>query len=259
MQSDRISKIQQHLYSNGFSNVQDLAQATGASIVTIRRDLQRLEEGGIVTRTHGGARLAASAGPEVAFQSREQEHLEAKRAIAEAAYGLLRPHTTIFLDAGTTVLQLARRLKLEPLPLTVFTNGLAVAQELVNVESVSVNLLGGQLRNENLSMVGPYAERLLNEFWFDQLYLGTSAVRDDAQMYTLHPAEASLNRAMLTRSAQVIVLADSSKFTGGAPYAVAPITAAHSLITDNRLDASWKTRLAELNVAASIVPLGRNA
>ncbi len=257
MQLDRISKIQQHLYANGFSNVQALAQVTGASIVTIRRDLQRLEEVGIITRTHGGARLTETAGPEVAFQSREQDHLEAKRAIAETAYGLLRPHTTVFLDAGTTVLQLARRLKLEPMPLSVFTNGLAVAQELVNVESVNVNLLGGQLRNENLSMVGPYAERLLSEFWFDQLYLGTSAIRDDAQMYTLHPAEASLNRAMLTRTSQVVVLADSSKFAGGAPYAVAPVTAAHALITDNRLDAAWKARLAELNVAATIVPLKR--
>lgn len=257
MQSERVSKIQQHLYTSGFANVQELAEATGASIVTIRRDLQRLEDEGVVTRTHGGARLAEASGPEVAFQSRVQEHLNAKRAIAEVAYGLLRPHTTIFLDAGTTVLQLARRLRLEPLPITVFTNGLAVAQELVNVETLSVNLLGGQLRNENLSMVGPYAERLLSEFWFDQLYLGTSAVREDAQMYTHGPAEASLNRAMIGRSAQVIVLADSSKFLGSAPYAVAPVTAIQTMITDNRLDPSWKARLAELNVAATIVPLGR--
>jgi DeoR/GlpR family transcriptional regulator of sugar metabolism len=258
MQSERISKIQQHLYSSGFANIQELAEATGASIVTIRRDLQRLEDEGIVTRTHGGARLVEAAGPEVAFQSRVQDHLEAKRAIAEVAYGQLRPHTTIFLDAGTTVLQLARRLRLEPMPLTIFTNGLAVAQDLINVQMLSVNLLGGQLRHENLSMVGPYAERLLGEFWFDQLYLGTSAVRDDAQMYTLNPAEASLNRAMIGRTSQAIVLTDSSKFLSSAPYAVAPVTAAHALITDNRLDASWKTRLAELNVAATIVPLGRN-
>jgi DeoR/GlpR family transcriptional regulator of sugar metabolism len=257
MHADRLSKIQHHLYTAGFAHVQELAEATGASIVTIRRDLQRLEDSGIVTRTHGGARLAEAAGPEVAFQARAQEHVEAKRAIGEVAYGLLRPHTTIFLDAGTTVLQLARRLRLEPLPLTIFTNGLAVAQELVNVETLSVNLLGGQLRNENLSMVGPYAERQLGEFWFDQLYLGTSAVRDDARMYTLNPAEASLNRVMLGRTSQAIVLADSSKFGGSAPYAVAPVTAAHTLITDQRLDAVWKSRLAELNVAATIVPPGR--
>ncbi len=257
MQLDRISQIQQHLYAKGFAHVQELAEATGASIVTIRRDLQRLEEEGLITRTHGGARLAEAAGREVAFQLREQEGLDAKRAIAEAAYPLLRPHTTVFLDAGTTVLQLARRLRLEPLPLTVFTNGLAVAQELVNTTDVAVNLLGGQLRDENLSTVGPYAERLLNEFWFDQLYLGTSAVRADAQMYTLHPAEASLNRAMIGRSSQVIVLADSSKFQGGAPYSVAPIQAVHHLITDDQLEGTWKARLTDLNVTTTLATVGR--
>ena len=257
MQSDRVSKIQHHLYSAGFANVQELAEATGASTVTIRRDLQRLEEHGLVTRTHGGARLAAAAQPEMAFQARVQEHLEAKRGIGEAAYGLLRPHTTIFLDAGTTVLQLARRLRVEPLPLSIFTNGLAVAQELVNVDGLSVNLLGGQLRNENLSMVGPYAERLIGEFWFDQLYLGTSAVRGDQQMYTLHPAEASLNRAMIARSSHTILLADSSKFLSSAPYAVAPLAALQTLITDAHLDTDWKNRLAELKLDTTFVPLGR--
>ncbi|MFC3833574.1 MULTISPECIES: DeoR/GlpR family DNA-binding transcription regulator [Deinococcus] len=257
MQSDRISKIQHHLYSNGFANVQELAEATGASIVTIRRDLQRLEEGGIVTRTHGGARLAEAAGPELAFQARVQEQVEAKRAIADAALALLQPHSTVFLDAGTTVLQLARRLRVEPMPLTVFTNGLAVAQELVNVDGVTVHLLGGQLRNENLSVVGPTAERQLGDLWFDQLYLGTSAVHDDVRMYTLHPAEASLNQVMLRRTSQAVVLADSSKFGGRAPYAVAPVTDAHTLITDARLDTGWTDRLAELEVAATLVPLGR--
>ncbi len=243
MQSDRINKIQHHLYSAGFANVQELAEATGASIVTIRRDLQRLEENGIVTRTHGGARLAEAAGPEMAFQSRVQENLEAKRAIGEVAYGLLKPHTTVFLDAGTTVLQLARRLRVEPLPLTIFTNGLAVAQDLVNVEGLSV--------------VGPYAERLLGEFWFDQLYLGTSAVRGDAQMYTLNPAEASLNRAMIARTSQTILLADASKFESSAPYAVAPISDIQTVITDSGLDAAWKARLAKLKIDTTLVSLGR--
>ena len=257
MQSDRISKIQHHLYSFGFAQVQELAEATGASIVTIRRDLQRLEEDGIVTRTHGGARLAEAAQPELAFQSRVQDHLEAKRAIAEAAYGLLRPYSTIFLDAGTTVLQLARRLRVQPITLTVFTNGLAVAQELINLDKLSVNLLGGQLRNENLSFVGPYAERLLGEFWFDQLFLGTSAVHGDAQMYTLNPAEASLNRAMIARTSQAILLADSSKFLASAPYAVAPVASTQRIVTDNRLDAAWHDRLTELSIPTTLVPLGR--
>ena len=89
---------------------------------------------------------------ELRFDDRESHNLEAKRGIADAAYRMLKPHSTVFLDAGTTVLQLARRLRIEPLPLTVFTNGLAVAQALLDVPKVRVNVLGGQLRNENASV-----------------------------------------------------------------------------------------------------------
>ena len=259
MALDRLSLIQQHLYTNGHSQVQELAELTGASIVTIRRDLQRLEELGVVSRPHGGAKLAEAAGPEVAFQVREQEHLDVKRAIAEAAYGLLQPYSTIFLDAGTTVLQVARRIRLEPLPLSVFTNGLAVAQELVNVDGVQVNLLGGQLRHENLSLVGPYAERLLQEIWFDQLFIGTSAVRQDAQMYTLDAAEASLNRAMIARTSQAVLLSDASKFSAAAPYAVAPLTTLQHLISDHRLSAHWQAQLRDLDVNTTLVTPRRNA
>lgn len=258
MSDERITKIQQHLYINGFSQVQELAEATGASLVTIRRDLQRMENSGIVTRTHGGAKLAEAAGLEVAFQIREQDHLEVKRAIAEFAYAELEPHSTVFMDAGTTVLQLARRLRLDPMPLTVFTNGLAVAQELVNVPGVEVNLLGGQLRHQNLSMVGPYAERFLHEIWFDRLFIGATAIRQDAQLYTLDPAEASLNRTMIGRSNRCVLLTDASKFAAQAPYAVMPVTSIHALITDSRLDGAWRTRLENLGVETTLVDLRRN-
>lgn len=259
MNSGRLDRIQQHLYTHGSCEIQELVAVTGASTATVRRDLHLLEQQGLVNRTHGGAMLAASAGPEVAFQMREQEHLPAKRAIADAAYRLLKPHSTIFLDAGTTVLQLARRLRLGTLPVTVFTNGLAVAQELVNVDGVQINLLGGQLRNENLSFVGPHAESVLQELWFDQLFVGTSAVHRDGSLYTLNIAEARLGRAMLTRTSQAILLTDSGKFGTHAPYLVAPITACQRLITDHNLDAGWQARLAELGVASTLVNVERPA
>lgn len=257
MNSGRLDRIQQHLYTHGTCEIQELVAVTGASMATVRRDLQLLEQQGLVNRTHGGATLATSAGPEVAFQMREQEHLPVKRAIAEAAYRLLKPHSTIFLDAGTTVLQLARRLRLGTLPVTVFTNGLAVAQELVNVDGVQVNLLGGQLRNENLSFVGPYAENMLQELWFDQVFVGTSAVHPDGSLYTLNVAEARLGKAMLARTSQAILLTDSGKFGTNAPYRVAPITACHQVISDRKLEVGWQARLTELGLSSSLVDVER--
>jgi DeoR/GlpR family transcriptional regulator of sugar metabolism len=252
---DRLDAIRGHLYAQGFSTVQALADAVGASLATIRRDLQVLERKGAIDRIHGGARIVEGSSVEVAFQERAKQNLGAKRAIAHAAYGLLVPHATIFLDAGTTVLQLARLIRLNPMPLRVFTNGLSVAQEIMNVPDLSVSLLGGQLRSENVSLVGPEAEAMLERLWFDQLFLGVSAVANDGALYSVDSHEANLNRHMLLRSASSFLLTDHTKFGTTATYRVAPITSA-SVVTDSRLPSEWRSRLADLNVKLTLAEAG---
>jgi len=256
MKVERLDAIRSHLYAHGSSSIQGLADAVGASLATIRRDLSELERVGAIDRVHGGARIAEGSSVEVAFQERSKRNLTAKRALAAAAYRLLTPHATIFLDAGTTVLQLARLIRVSPLPLRIFTNGLAVAQEFLNVPNLEVMLLGGQLRSENASLVGPQAEAMLETLWFDQLFLGVSAIGPDGAIYSVDSAEASLNAHMLPRSAQRFVLADSSKFGSMATFRVAPLAAASRVITDNRLPSDWRGRLADAGVDVTLVEPG---
>lgn len=253
MKDGRLNAIRQLLYRHGFSSVQDIAAAVGASQATIRRDLQALEAGGVVSRMHGGARIAVSSGTEVAFNIREQENLAAKRAIAEAAFGLIRPCASVFLDAGTTVLQLARRLKLDPMPLSVFTNGLTVAQALVETPGLTVSLLGGRIRPENASTVGAAAETAIERLWFDQLFLGTGAVAEDGCLYGLDEDEGRLNERMKARSAQTVLLTDSSKFDRRLTHRVMPLDASIHVITDAGLPGPWRSRLSDLGCPATIV------
>lgn len=255
IKTDRLDLIRSHLYANGFSTIQDLADAVGASLATVRRDLLVLEQDGVIDRVHGGARIAEGSSVELAFQEREKRRLSAKRAIANVAYKLLSPRTSIFLDAGTTVLQLARLIRINPMPLRIFTNGLIVAQEFLNIPNLDVTLLGGQLRNENASIVGPEAETMLEGLWFDQLFLGASAISPDGAIYSVDSAEASLNRRMLTRSANRYVLADSSKFGTTATHKVSALSVAR-LITDTGLTAQWRGQLEEAGVEAAFAPLG---
>jgi DeoR/GlpR family transcriptional regulator of sugar metabolism len=252
---ERLDAIRSHLYAHGFSTIQALADSVGASPATIRRDLQALEREGSIDRVHGGARIAEGSSVEVAFQERAKRNLSAKRAIAAAAYGLLTPHATVFLDAGTTVLQLSRLIRINPLPLRIFTNGLAVAQEFLNVPNLEVALLGGELRSENASLVGPQAEAMLESLWFDQLFLGASAVGPDGAIYSVDSAEANLNRRMLARAEHRFLLADSSKFGTMATYRVALVTATR-IVTDARLPSEWRGRLADMGVDATIVDAG---
>jgi DeoR family fructose operon transcriptional repressor len=252
---ERLDAIRSHLYANGYSTIQSLADSTGASLATIRRDLRILERDGAVDRVHGGARIAEGSAVELAFQERIRRNLSAKRAIATTAYALLNPHTAIFLDAGTTVLQLARLIRIHPLPLRIFTNGLAVAQEFLNVSDLEVVLLGGLLRSENASLVGPQAEAMLESIWFDQLFLGASAIGPDGAIYSVDGAEAHLNKCMLTRSAHRFLLADSTKFGTMATYKVAPLTS-ERVVTDARLPMHWRKQLAEAGVETTIADDG---
>ncbi len=252
MKVGRLDAIRSHLYANGPSTIQAIADAVGASLATIRRDLQLLEDEGAIDRVHGGARIAEGSSVEVAFQQRAKQNLAAKRALAAACYAALKPHGSVFLDAGTTVLQLARLLKVNPLPLRVFTNGLAVAQELIDVPKLQVVMLGGQLRSENASLVGPLAEAMLDGIWLDQLFLGASAIGPDAAIYSIDAAEASLNAHMLTRAAERFVVADSSKFGTLSTWKVAPLASAGRVVTDSGLSEDWRRRLGELGIEAII-------
>jgi len=249
MQADRLTLIRRHLYIHGPTGVHDLARAVETSLATIRRDLQRLEEQGLVLRTHGGAEIAGSLGGEIGFESREHHNLRAKRAIADHAFELVRPHSAIFLDSGTTVLQVARRLRLDPLPLTVFTNSLAIVDALVGCDPIEVILLAGRVRQTNRSVVGALAEQVMEGLWFDQLYLGASAIQSDDAIATLDSDEARLNGSMLRRSTEKYLLVDSAKFGRHATFRVAPITDITTIFTDDALDAAWIARLDRLKVA----------
>lgn len=252
MKLDRVSAIRAHLFTKGFSSVGEIAEAVGVSEPTVRRDLMELQAAGVVTRSHGGARIAEGSGSEVAFEAREQINIGPKRAIGAAAWAMLRPETAVFLDAGTTVLQLARQLRLNPLPLRVFTNCLAVAQVLMPV--LSVTLLGGNVRPANASMVGMLAEEALERLWFDQLFLGAGAIADNGEISGVDEQEARLNARMLKRAAGVVVLADASKFGARLTWRVGQLGPGMAVVSDAALAPGWRQAVGDwgctLRVAA---------
>ncbi|MEE9427013.1 MAG: DeoR/GlpR family DNA-binding transcription regulator [Paracoccaceae bacterium] len=238
MRHDRATNIRSFLFEHGLTPVQTLADVVGTSLATMRRDLTQLENDGVIERVHGAAKIAESASNEVAFSQRETEQIDAKRAIASVAISMLHPDSVIFLDAGTTVLQLARLIKLSQMPLTVFTNGLPVAQELMGAPNVTVNLLGGRTRAKNLSVIGPHAETMLEQLWFQTLFLGASAINDALQVSSFDADEARLNTVMTRRATTTCVMADRRKFGQQAPYSVFTLNSDHTLITDSALPAS---------------------
>ena len=243
---------------DGFLPVAEICRRQGVSEATARRDLVAIEAGGHITRTRGGA-LADYNATFASLGERATRARTAKGRIAAAAARLIPDASTVFLDAGTTVLQLARLIRVNPMPLRVFTNGLLIAQEFLNVPNLQVSVLGGQLRSENASFVGPQAEAVLEGLWFDQLFLGVSCIGLDGSIYSADSAEANLNRRMLPRSAQSHVLADSSKFGAMATYKVAPLKAVTQVVTDSGVAPDWRHKLDKLGVTLCVVPIAGEA
>ena len=253
MKPDRFTAIRQLLFARGQMSIAEIAEAVQASEPTVRRDLTLLESEGAIVRTHGGARIAEQMGGELAFETRELLRLPEKRAISEAAYRLLRPGCSVFMDAGTTVLQLARLIRLRPLALNVFTNCLPLAQLLLHVPEVKVTLLGGTMRAENASVVGALAEETLEKLRFDLAFLGMGAMGDDGAIYTVDPQEARLNALTVERAARSAVLSDSSKFGGYLTHRVRIAGPELCIITDAGLSAHFRDLLTERGVDLEIV------
>ena len=256
MTNERQDEIQNYLFDGGETPVKELADAIGASLATVRRDLTEMEKSGLIERLHGSARIASAARQEAAFGNRETTNLAAKRAIANAAFSQVRPGAMIFLDAGTTVLQLARRIMLAGVPVTLVTNGLVVARELAQAPAITLIVLGGKLRAENMSTTGPGAMAMLDTLWFDHLFLGASAISDDGWLSSFDSDEAQLNEHMAKRAAAVSVLADQSKYSTRAAYSVLQLNRRHTLISDAAPTGDLGGYLAETGMQIMVAERG---
>ncbi|WP_380058305.1 DeoR/GlpR family DNA-binding transcription regulator [Falsihalocynthiibacter sp. SS001] len=232
MATDRHSELLSMLLERGQLPVQELAEALNASIATVRRDLIELEKLGRIERLHGSARIATAAHKEVAFASRELVNLPAKRAIAVRAAQELKPDASVFLDSSTTVLQLARHIAALDRSTRVFTNSLGVAQELSPFTHIETTLIGGRIRPENLSLVGPITRDALENLWVDQLFLGATAIDDEGCLSSLDPDEAAINSLMIRRAERAFILADQSKFSTRATHSVARLAQNQTIIAD---------------------------
>ena len=233
---ERRRKILMLLETEGRVTVNDLVRRFDVSTVTMRADLDILAENGALVRSHGGAvrRLDPVQDYSVAFK--ETMHHAEKVRIGQAAAGLLKPNQTIILDSGTTTLQVARHIKQQKLKgLTVVTNALNIANELVDAPNVSLIMLGGILRQVSNSFVGPQAERMLAALHADHLFLGVDGLDLEVGPTTPDILEAELNSLMIAVSTEVTIVADSSKIGRRSLSTIGSLSAIHRLITDNRI------------------------
>lgn len=240
----RRRRIIDLLGSQEAADVSSLASAFGVSAATIRRDLQQLEESGLLQRTHGGAVASGSTAFEPLHAVKAQERQAEKNAIAREAAALVEDGDVIVLDSGSTTLALARLLKRHH-NLTVITADLKVALELADAPGVETILVGGQVRPGLYSIVGPTAEQNLANFRANHAFLGADAIDLEAGISNATMLEVGVKRQVIKTAPNVVLLADHSKFERTSLVRVAELDAFDQIITDDGLASSIVDRYAK--------------
>jgi DeoR family transcriptional regulator, fructose operon transcriptional repressor len=232
---ERRERLRQIVRARRAVRIEDLRAELGVSVATIRRDLDELEQDGSLRRVHGGAVSVDDRVVEARFEAKAAQRLPQKQRIAARAVALIRREETVYLDSGSTCLEVARRLHGRD-DLTVVTNSLPVIVELAG-RGPRIIVIGGELRPLSQAIVGPLGLPIIDELYMDRAFMGTFSLSLDGGLTTTDPAEAFTKRQMLARAREVALLADSSKLGTRAFAHAGRLDEIDLLITDATPDA----------------------
>jgi DeoR family transcriptional regulator of aga operon len=231
---ERRRLIGEILAREGTVRVNELSRLFRVTEVTIRTDLDTMAREGLLIRDRGGAMAHTSTSLSTAFEKRALQNLDQKRLIGRAAANLVEKGETIILDAGSTVMEMARCLPSNR-PCTIVTTALNIAAQVGALPEVNVLIAGGALSRETISTVGALAERDLASLIVDKLFLSAQAFDAEAGLTDVSLDVARVKAAMIRSARRVILLADSSKWGRSAFAKIAPLKEIDLLISDSGL------------------------
>lgn len=228
----RRAAIAARIHTDREVDFASLAEEFAVSEMTIRRDIERLEDQGVARRVLGGAIAFGGKSTEPSFDARAAVAAGGKTHIAEAVADLLAPQETVILDSGSTVLAVARALKGRGLGLTVITPSVLVAIELADEPDTTILLTGGKVRPGELSLIGAEAEDFYLRYNCDTYVMGIAGVHGLRGASEYHREEGNVKQAAMRAADRVIVAADASKLGRVQLINVAPVSAISVLVTD---------------------------
>jgi len=220
------------LQANGRVGVAELSALAGVSQMTVRRDLEALEQDGLLQRVHGGAVSTISGSYEPPYAVRSRLGSAEKDRIGTATAALIGANETVIIDGGTTALAVARALRGRR-QLTVCALSVQAAAELADEPGVRVIAAGGDVRPGEQYFVGPLAERVFEDLRFDTFVMSVGGIHAEQGLTDFNPDDARVKRVAVGSSRRRIVVADSSKLGRVTFAAIGPITVADVLVTDD--------------------------
>lgn len=251
LKSDRQQIIVEEVLANGTMSVTDLSERFQVSEITIRRDLDELDEAGYLQRVRGGVRRPSPKEPEPPIIQRQKASIAEKKEIAEAAAALVSEGEMIALEMGTTSLELARALAQKSWKnLHVVSNGIPILFELSLIPGIRLISIGGVVDTVELSCLGYFSEQFLAQLNISKLFLGCRAIDSEHGITNTIQAEKEIGivRAFVESSARVIVLADHTKFNQVFPVQVLAPSEIDVIVTDTQTSENDLKKFREKNI-----------
>ena len=233
----RLRKIAELVVKRGSLSVQDLVDEFQLSDMTIRRDLQKLEQSDMFERYHGGIRHVMDEPP----VKRETQSIDEKKRIAEYCLTLISPNDTIILDSGTTSHYIATGLAESLLEnVTVITNSITTAYALRYAQNISLFMAGGEFRQNCQAFLGNGTKSFLEGLYVNKAFVATSGVAESG-FSVFHFSDAEIKQTMIECSKETYVIGDSSKFGKRSMNLFSPLENVDMIITDNGLSDYWES------------------
>ena len=255
---ERQDDIARLVTEQGRVRVRDLAARFAVSTVTIRKDLGALEQEGRLLRTHGGAIVPDRDRPEPAFDLRERLQQDEKARIGAAAAALVHDGDSIVMDASTTGLAVARRIRQRGgwSQLTVITNGLRIATELAGSDGISVLMTGGRVRWEAMSVVGQLGDGLFDRINVQTAFVGAAGFALEPGLSDATDEEAQIKRSMVTAARRVIAIVDHTKWHRVAFATFCRTDDIDAVLTDDGAPDDMVRELRARGIEVTLIPPG---
>ncbi|WP_042221948.1 DeoR/GlpR family DNA-binding transcription regulator [Oceanobacillus manasiensis] len=245
---ERRNKILQLLNDKQRLTVKELANQIGVSEATLRTDLNKMENEGLLTRTHGGAILKDNIDQETSFSAREKKNKKEKSLIGKKAFQYVAEKQCILLDASSTALELARYLNSQPLRLTVVTSGIQTAFELKDNPDITVIMIGGVVTKKSTSIEGTFGLGVLDHVNIDVMFTSANGFSIEKGLSDFNLYEVELKKEMIKRAKKVIAIIDSSKIGKTSSAFFATIDQIDTLITEKAIEDELHSKIQNTGI-----------
>ena len=249
---ERRQEILRQVSQQGRVSVAELGRQFGVSEVTIRADLQALADCNLLVRTHGGAVPASQGLYDLSLALRREQHAQEKSRIGEAGAALVADGDAIFLDSSSTALAIAMHLKSRR-HLTIITNSLAVAQEMLGAPGVTVVTPGGTVRRDTASLVGTDGLEMLRKFNIQKGFFGAHGINLPEGLTDVSSDEAEVKHPLVDMCRQVIAVLDATKWGQVGLASFARLEQIDTVITDVHAPADLVEQVRSLGVEVILV------